>query len=37
MYYLVVLIIIFDKEMKIQKYKFMLFVGIAGGTGSGKN
>lgn len=29
-------ITIFDNGKKIQKYKFMLIVGIAGGTGSGK-
>jgi uridine kinase len=31
-----VLIIIFGKEFRLQKYKIMLIVGIAGGTGSGK-
>jgi uridine kinase len=30
------LIVIFDNQKELQKYKFMLIVGIAGGTGSGK-
>jgi uridine kinase len=35
-FYHAVEIVIFGRELRLQKYKIMLIVGIAGGTGSGK-